>query len=177
MAMIELYKQETAGQFLAALAMLQKSIDGCPEDLWDGEVGVRKYWEIAYHTVHFGNLYLTLPGSDWPDTPDWAWPHAHGLGRRMEPPFDDLTPDEIGPTLAQNKVSEYCASLVVKMRTSLASETEESLAAESGFEWLEFARVGVYIYNLRHIQHHVGQLAAVLRREGHPVDWVKLVDP
>jgi hypothetical protein len=46
---------------------------------------------------------------------------------------------------------------------TLASETRESLERESGFRWLPFSRSELHVYNIRHVQHHTGQLSAYVR--------------
>ncbi|WDF54486.1 hypothetical protein [Mucilaginibacter sp. KACC 22063] len=32
-----------------------------------------------------------------------------------------------------------------------------------GFDWLPMSLAGLYIYNLRHLQHHIGQLTERLK--------------
>jgi hypothetical protein len=55
----------------------------------------------------------------------------------------------------------------------VAKETARSLAGESGFPWIPFPRLELHIYNIRHIQHHAGQLGAFLRRNKvKGVGWV-----
>ena len=49
-------------------------------------------------------------------------------------------------------------------KASLAAETEESLQSPSGLRGRPTTRGELHIYNLRHVQHHVGQLSAFLRR-------------
>jgi hypothetical protein len=48
------------------------------------------------------------------------------------------------------------------------------LAAPSGFHWLPFNKMELQFYNIRHIQHHTGQLADRLRTEVNvSVAWVR----
>lgn len=169
--MLELVRSSIGSQLSAALAMLGDAIERCPDDLWAERVGERAFWEVAFHVAYYTDLYLTPPETPWPEPPPWAWPHAAGLGRTMEPPFRPLTPEETGPELPRWEVAAYVRSLTDKLRDSLSRETEASLAGPSGFFWLGMARAGVYLYNLRHVQHHAGQLCAVLRREGVSVEW------
>ncbi|MEM7626172.1 MAG: DinB family protein [Planctomycetota bacterium] len=157
--------------------MLRKAVEKCPADHWEAIVGERPFWENAFHIAFYIDLYLTRPGEPWPDTPDWAWPNAAGLGRHMEPPFEPLSPEEIGPVLPQDKVAAYITSMSEKLTASLGAETDGSLAGESGFFWLPMTRAAAYLYNLRHVQHHAGQLCASLRRVGVGVDWVGMGQP
>ena len=54
----------------------------------------------------------------------------------------------------------------------LDAETEGSLGGPSGFARRAFSRLEMHLYNLRHIQHHTGQLSAFLRRAGVDTRWV-----
>jgi hypothetical protein len=47
---------------------------------------------------------------------------------------------------------------------ALAAETRQSLEGSSGFSRRQFSRGELHLYNLRHVQHHSGQLSAALRR-------------
>jgi hypothetical protein len=64
------------------------------------------------------------------------------------------------------------------MLASIASETEDSLAGASGFFWYEITRGEMHLVNIRHIQHHTGQLSAFLRRvddrfaDPHTLGWI-----
>ena len=61
-----------------------------------------------------------------------------------------------------------------KAADTVAAETAETLAGPSGFEWLKFTRAETHVYNIRHIQHHTGQLGAYLRRFDEAINpkWV-----
>ena len=46
-----------------------------------------------------------------------------------------------------------------------AGATGFGLITDDGYDlWLPFSRLELHLYNLRHIQHHTGQLSAYLRR-------------
>jgi hypothetical protein len=48
------------------------------------------------------------------------------------------------------------------------------LAAPSGFHWLPFNKLELQFYNIRHLQHHTGQLADRLRIVANVgVAWVR----
>jgi uncharacterized damage-inducible protein DinB len=57
--------------------------------------------------------------------------------------------------------AEFCRQVLVE---ALARETMESLHGPSGFSWIPTSRGELYLYNLRHVQHHAGQMSAYLRR-------------
>ena len=63
-----------------------------------------------------------------------------------------------------SELTEYLAICRQKATETLASETGESLKREAGFHWLSLSRGELHLYNIRHVQHHTGQLSAYLRR-------------
>ena len=70
----------------------------------------------------------------------------------------------LSPGLSQEETRAYVAICRQKVRTALATETPASLAGPSGFSWRRFSRGELHIYNIRHVQHHAGQMSAHLRR-------------
>jgi hypothetical protein len=107
---------------------------------------------VAYHTLFFVDYYLS------PTEETFVLRELHDLGgdERIDgPPSAGLPKDE---TLA------YLALCRTKAIETLASETAETFAGPSGFSRRTFSRGELHIYNLRHIQHHTGQLSAYLRR-------------
>jgi hypothetical protein len=51
---------------------------------------------------------------------------------------------------------------------------QETLDSASGFHWLPFSRFELHLYNLRHLEHHTGQLADRLRSVANlGVTWVR----
>lgn len=73
---------------------------------------------------------------------------------------------------------EYLAICHEKLQATLSAETETTLQAPAGFARRKFSRGELYIYNLRHVQHHTGQLSARLRQlipsyqSGDVLPWV-----
>ena len=152
--MTDYAKQILAGQFEAALAMLSDCIQKCPPEHWDGIIGKYPFWQVAYHTLCFTDLYLSpnegvfQPGKFQPQ----GWRE-----------LDDEYPSR---RFDQREIAEYLALCLQKLRTALAAETPASLQGESGFARRKFSRGELYIYTTRHIQHHAAQLSAYLRRLG-----------
>jgi hypothetical protein len=149
--MIDVYKQSILGQFEAALAMLKQCIQRCPDDLWESSIAQLTVRQVAYHTLFFVDLYLTIDEDAFP----LRELHLVG-GDEREPGYCAGLDKEA--TLA------YLAICLEKVRTTLASESEETLRGPSGFSWCKFSRAELHPYNLRHVQHHAGQLSSHLRR-------------
>jgi len=50
---------------------------------------------------------------------------------------------------------------------------KNKLDDDSGFPWIEMKKLGLHIYNIRHIQHHMAQLnERVIQSNGIGVGWV-----
>ncbi len=75
-------------------------------------------------------------------------------------------PDEEAPRigLPKDDTLGYVEVCRAKLLETMASETATSLEGPSGFSWLPISRGELHLYNIRHIQHHTGQMSAHLRR-------------
>ncbi len=77
---------------------------------------------------------------------------------------------DIGEPYSKEDILEYlevCRKAVKERVASL------DLEAASGFHWLPFNKLELQFYNIRHIQHHAGQLIDRLRNhDGIGVGWV-----
>ena len=160
--MIELFKQSLASQFEAGLCMTDDCLRRCPDAHWDGLVAKYPFWQVAYHTLCFVDLYLS-PGKE-----TFALRDLHPQGWRE---FDDEYPSR---RFARGELLDYVAICRRKAGETIAAETVESLMGPSGFSWLKFARAEAHLYNLRHLQHHAGQLGAYLRRADPSIEprWI-----
>ncbi|MGH2395759.1 MAG: DinB family protein [bacterium] len=150
--MIEYVRTILTGKFEASLCMLNDCVQKCPPEQWEGKIANSTFRQIAYHTLFFVDQYLS-PSEAAFQLRDCH--HRGGDERSSTAPSTGLTKDE---TLS------YLAICRQKARETLASETRESLQRESGFSWLPFSRGELHLYNVRHVQHHTGQLSAHLRR-------------
>jgi hypothetical protein len=161
--MIEYVKTILTGQFEASLCMLKECVQKCPHEHWEGKIANDTFRQVAYHTLFFVDLYLS-PNEEAFKLRDLH--HRGGDERSSSYPSTGLTKDE---TLS------YVAICRQKALETLACETAESLQRASGFQRLPFSRGELHLYNLRHVQHHTGQLSAYLRRivEDGERWWVK----
>ena len=70
-------------------------------------------------------------------------------------------------------IQSYVQHCRKKAAEVMASETAESLSATCGFERQAFTRAELYVYTLRHIQHHAAQLLLRLRTDAHTdIPWI-----
>lgn len=151
-AMLDYFKAILTGQFEAALCMLNDCIRKCPPEHWEGRIANDTFRQVAYHALFYVDLYLS--------TSEAAF-ELRELHRRGG---DDRSPTAISAGLPREETLAYLALCRQKMLDALAAETPESLQQPSGFSWLPFTRGELHLYNLRHVQHHAGQLSAYLRK-------------
>jgi hypothetical protein len=155
-----------ARQYRASLAMLGQAIELCPEPLWLSTEYPNKFWHIAHHTLFYTHLYLQPSEADFRS---WAKyrKDSQYLGSR---PCAPGTPAVQTP-YTKAEILEYhelCRADVEARVPAL------DLAAPSGFSWLPFNKLEVQFYNIRHVQHHTGQLADRLRAAaGIGLSWVR----
>jgi hypothetical protein len=152
-------------QFEASLCMLNQCIDRCPPEHWEGKIANYTFRQVAYHTLFFVDLYLS-PREDAFELRDL---HHRG-GDEREP--------AMSAGLAQQETLDYVAICRQKAIETLACETLQSLEGPSGFSYRKISRGELHMYNIRHVQHHAGQLSANLRGKSeilidrHALPWV-----
>lgn len=158
---LDFFRKSAEGQGFAALAMLKSCIELCPDEQWDGIIGKYPFWHVAYHTLCYADLYTARSNSDWKLSPQF-----HPAGKA------ELADEYPSRRFSRSELLAYLELCRKRFRQALNEETPESLAGPSGFSWVKIPRYELYPYNTRHVQHHVGQLSAFLRRcDLHP-KWV-----
>ena len=156
-----------AGQYHAALAMLREATERCPDELWPSEDDGMPFWRIVYHALFYGHLYLVPNEAAFVPWEKHREEHQF-LGNLPWPPHD---PPKIGEPYTKAEMLEYAAILDARIDSTL---DEVDLGADDcGFWWYEIPKLDHEILCVRHLQHHVGQLADRLRRRaGIGVRWV-----
>lgn len=153
-------------QYRASLEMLCQTIHKCPDVLWFSSDYLNRFWHIAYHALFFTHLYLQ--DSEAAFQP-WERhrPNYELLGATPWPPHE------------KPKIEEpYSKADVLEYHRFCVHQVEErvripALDSPSGFHWLAFSRLELHLYNIRHIQHHAGQLIERLRvSEDAGVGWI-----
>src|SRR3989449_5757505 len=152
LGMIEHVKKILTGQFEAALCMMNKCVQMCPPEHWEGKIANDTFRQVAYHTLFYVDLYLS------PNEQAFELRELHHRGG------DERSSTAASTGLSRDETLAYLTVCRRKMLETLTSETAESLQRESGFSRLPFSRGELHFYNIRHVQHHTGQLSAYLRR-------------
>lgn len=158
-------------QFRAALAMLEQCIEACPDDHWDAPIAKYPFWQVVYHTLCFVDCYLTLSNDAF----------IRAVEARATQPFNpqprgmaELEEENPSRRFTRDEMRRYTAMCRQKLDATIASESDATIEGPSGFAWLKFSRAELHLYNMRHVQHHTGQLSASLRRAGVETRWVKM---
>jgi hypothetical protein len=149
-------KKEIASQYKASLKMLMDTIQKCPNDLWENNEYENQYWRIVYHTLFYTSLYLE-PAKFIP----WA-KHIENYNRLGSVTYDNK-PIIINKAYSKKEMLDYL-EIIYNDCESLVKNT--LIEEKSGFDWLPTNRMELHLYNIRHIQHHTGQLVERLRQNG-----------
>ncbi len=156
-------------QYRAALAMLRDAVESCPDAVWDDPTPTNAFWQVAYHTLYFTHLYLQ---PDEASFRPWS-------GHQADVQHEDGIAGPADPTSSLPLVpSPYTKDQVLAYldHVDVGVDGVDALdlaAAASGFSWYPMGKLEHQLVNLRHVQHHVGQLADRVRAaSGEGVRWV-----
>ncbi|MFA6243628.1 MAG: DinB family protein [Candidatus Hydrogenedentales bacterium] len=161
-------KEVIKSQYRATLEMLGSTVSKCPDTLWDDSTYKNRFWHVAYHALFFAHLYLHEREKEFV-----AWKRHRKEYQFLGPlPWPPHTKPRIGESYTKEEVLEYLALCREEVEARVPSL---DLGAESGFSWLPFTKLELQFYNIRHIQHHTGELIGRLRsREDIPVRWIAM---
>jgi hypothetical protein len=149
---IELWKQ-----FGASLDMFENALVKCPGSLWDDD---NKFWYNAYHTLFYTDYYLTTE----PD--NFHPPEPYTLSEFTA----DEMPDRVYTKEQLIAYTQHCRE---KCRLLIAGLSGEKAEARWINQWKNHSLFEILIYNMRHVQHHTGQLNMMLGQIDHDLPvWV-----
>lgn len=178
--MTDVFKQCLWANFGAAIDMLKNAIAGCPDALWrDGT----PFFYMAYHTVIFGDYYLTHPVADFQPLLPYRLVDMDQLPAGA---IDDVIPNAF---YSQREMLDYLSVIREKCKKRITEATAEQLnerwikAEEVDLHGLcpslvvDYTVLEILFYNFRHVQHHVAQLNFMLRQKINAApDWVSQVE-
>jgi hypothetical protein len=146
-------------QFGASLDMLENAINMCPEEHWDTPLD---FWYSSYHCIFWTDYYLTTE-------PAKFQPPA---------PFDlsEFDPEGKKPerTYTKTEVLGYLDYCRQKANRLISGLTAEKLNDRWVDEYKNYSMFEITLYNLRHVQHHAGQLNLLLRQTiNNAPSWVR----
>ena len=156
-------------QFHAALSMMEQTVRLCPEEMWYAPGRQNPFWRIAYHALYVAVHYLQ--------------PTEHEPVRwdRARAGYQFLAPLPVPPYTPQPQADQpYSRNEMLDFIDFSRAEVDRILpaidwSAPSGFHWLPFSKLELQLYNIRHLQQHVGDLSTLLHtRAGLETDWIKM---
>jgi len=148
-------------QFAAAWRMFVDCLEQCPESHWDELVAKYPFWLVAYHTLYCTDGYLSRNEGAFQ-----LHPQFHPAGAA------DIEGEHPSKRFTKTELLEYARYCGDKAKRAFSEETAATLAGDCGFERRTMNRAELHIYNLRHVEHHTGQLSAVVRRAGGEPKWI-----
>jgi len=148
-------------QYHAALAMLKEAVERCPDALWDDPRHTNRTWQIAYHALFFARYY---GGRD--ERFDDFWP-GHRRGCQNPDGLGGPHPESLLPVLPgpYTKAEVLAAWAHCDAGVDAAVDALDLAAPQCGFPWYPIPKLEHQLVNLRHIQHHAGQISERLRHE------------
>ena len=132
--------------------MLENAVSACPDELWNDRSRQPEFWYVVYHTLFFLDLSLS------PSLDGFAPPSPFTLA--------ELDPSGVMPDrpYTKDELKSYLQHGRKKCKERIEALTEEQGAQRGSFEWVDVSVAELLLYNMRHVQHHTGQLNLILRQ-------------
>ena len=160
-------KKEIVSQYKASLKMLGDTIVKCPDSLWENNEFGDAFWRIVYHTLFYTSLYLSNSNSDF-----IPWVNHKINYNNLGKTTRDNTPIIIDNSYSKDELMKYFESIFNNCEKFVY---DTDLNDKSGVEWLPMNKIELHLYNIRHIQHHVGQLVERLHQSGiKGINWERM---
>jgi hypothetical protein len=165
--MLASIKTLLTNQFEAALCTLDASIDHCPDAGWNVRVGNLVFCQVAFHTLFYTDFYLGLDEESFRHQPF----HLANAGFFRD--YEELLDRPQVLLYDKPGVKAYLEHCRTKAAAAICAETADSLTSPCGFPRRNMTRAELYVYNMRHVQHHAAQLSLRLRLDfGQNISWV-----
>lgn len=148
-------------QFGASIDMLENALLACPEELWRDRSRRTEFWYVVYHTLFWLDRYLS--GS------------AEGFAPPAPFTLDEMDPAGLMPERVYEKdeLRAYLAHCRRKCRATIEALTDARASEPCALGGSELSFAELLLYNMRHVQHHAGQLNLILRQKvGSAPGWV-----
>lgn len=146
-------------QYKAAIEMLRRAIQDCPDEFWGLSKEEKPFWHKAYHTLYWLDLYLSYPPRSFKEPP-FHTPGAQNLNAELSRPF------------SREQIEAYLEQVTAKFIKLFDGLAREALDRKPRYGRHK-TFFNALLYNLRHVMLHVGQMYSFLKRKtGQPPDWV-----
>lgn len=150
-------------QLGAAIESLENAIKACPEKVWGDKAGSHEFWYLVYHTLFFLDYYMS--GTD------------QGFAPPVPFTLSELDPSGVLPDRVYTKeeLLSYLGHGRQKSRKVVEALTEETAHKPCGLK-KDLTVAELYLYVMRHVQHHAAQLNLLLRQQTNSApEWVSKV--
>lgn len=160
-------------QFGASIDMLQNAISFCPESYFTTN---KRFYYLAYHCVLFLDYYLSIPPKDF--SPILPFTIKDKEQRPLES-IGDIVPDKI---YSKEELIDYINKSRLKCQNLIESLTDNEKLNNRFTEGnqegdMDYPILEILLYNLRHTQHHIGQLNLIMRQDLHKhMEWAFRAD-
>jgi len=151
--MDKIWKTTIWQQFGASIDMLENAMRACPEAAWGDRSQRPEFWYVAFHTLFYLDCYLSESEAGFSPPAPFTLDELDERG---------LLPDRV---YTKEELQKYLEHGRAKCRATIAAVTEEQANRRCGFSWLELSVAELLLYNMRHVQHHTGQLNLILRQK------------
>ncbi|MBN1610673.1 MAG: DinB family protein [Polyangiaceae bacterium] len=148
-------------QFAAAIQTMRAAIEACPDELWDDRTEGSPFWHLAYHALYFTDFYLSAEERVFAAR-DYHRDKAHFLPGDYREFGGIVTTPEFA--YRKDQLLDYADHCLRRCDETFGNLSDERALERCGFWWYELNVGEFLINNLRHAQHHAGQLALLLRR-------------
>lgn len=140
-------------QFGAAIDTLENAINNCPDNLWGDRTKHHEYWYMVFHTLFWLDYYLSESHTDFRP------PAPFGL--------EEMDPAGVLPPRVYTKeeMLVYLNHGREKARAAVAAMSDDTLKRVYDFGKVSLSIPELYLYNMRHVQHHAAQLNMILRQQ------------
>ncbi len=149
-------KTTLKSQYCATFQMLRQSIELCTDDLWFDDSHINQTWWIAYHAIFYTHMYAQINDYTFKRLKNHPKPEQF-RGTIPWPPRSK--PDAPYSRADILDYINFCEANISDW-IDLLDLTDP----KCGFWWYKgMGKLEHQFNNLRHIQHHVGQLADRVR--------------
>lgn len=170
--MTDTMKTLILNQMMATLDTLNYCIETCPDSEWQEDHKDAPFSQVVFHTLFYTDFYLgrdTVPFKEQP---------FHLNHTDIFSDYEEME-NKIPENLYEKQFCQnYLAHCKAKLKATVEAETAETLAGESGIDFRKISRAELYVYNMRHIQHHAAQLGLRIQMvTGKEMPWFSGVNP
>lgn len=175
------FLQQTLWKNLAgAIDMLGNCISLCPQPVWESN---DRYFYLSYHCIVFLDYYLSRPVSSFASVLPYTLADMQQLPKDA---VDDVLPSR---RYSRSEMLHALATVRKKAKQSICSSEPDALTQpwikENEIELhglcpglvTHYSVLEITLYNLRHLQHHIGQLNQLLREnKAAAAEWIAAAD-